>query len=249
MTSGASINYGAFAARKGEWKGIAIASLVIGAWAGHLLFALTQAEIFSFMTPVHIAVQSILNVGLFITAHDAIHGTLAPGRRKLNDAFGRAALFLYAAFDWESTARLHHKHHEAPATTDDPDYKDGVNERFWPWIGAFAVRYYGWKNLAMMFLHVGAATIIAQSYWKMLVFFAVPAWASAVQLFYFGVYLPHKTPPGGHYHPHRAVTVDLPEWLSFLTCFHFGYHEEHHDAPATPWWRLPAVRRAVKAAR
>lgn len=249
MSEMEKIDYGAFAAREHEWRGVVMAALVFAAWGAHLAYALRFGAIGWVATPAHILIQSILNVGLFITAHDSMHGTLARGRPRLNDAIGAAALFAYAAFEFKKTRALHHKHHAAPATGDDPDYKDGVGEAFWPWIGAFGVRYYGWKNVAFMFLHVGVFWAIAGDYWRMLIFWAVPAWVSALQLFYFGVYLPHKTPPGGHTHAHRAVTVDYPEWLSFLTCFHFGYHEEHHDAPATPWWRLPALRRAVKRAR
>jgi beta-carotene ketolase (CrtW type) len=87
--------------------------------------------------------------------------------------------------------------------------------------------------------------LIAGSIWSVLVFFAVPGWLSALQLFVFGTYLPHRTPHGGHTDPHNARSNPYPVWLSFLTCYHFGYHEEHHHHPRVPWWRLPQLRRAV----
>ncbi|RYD23158.1 MAG: beta-carotene ketolase, partial [Lysobacteraceae bacterium] len=45
---------------------------------------------------VMIAVQTWLSTGLFIVAHDAMHGALAPTRPQLNRAIGATALSLYA---------------------------------------------------------------------------------------------------------------------------------------------------------
>ncbi|MEM6413416.1 MAG: fatty acid desaturase [Pseudomonadota bacterium] len=226
-----------------EWRGVLIAFLIISLWTGHLFYALKfSSPSHPFAIP-HVLIQAFLNVGLFITAHDAIHGSLAPGRRRLNDSIGAIALFLYGGFFWKKMRDNHHAHHAAPVTEDDPDYAINGDERPGRWLYSFLVRYYSWRNLIAMFLHVGVTWSISGSYFSMLLFFAVPAWISAIQLFVFGVYLPHKTPPEGHTHPHKTKTIDHPVWLSMLTCYHFGYHEEHHDYPGAPWWRLPAVRR------
>ncbi|MEO0398521.1 MAG: fatty acid desaturase [Pseudomonadota bacterium] len=232
-----------------EWRGVIIAFVVIAAWMGHLVYALRYGDPLGVSAIPHILIQNFLNVGLFITAHDAMHGSLAPGRRRINDAIGAAAIFLYGGFLWKKMRDNHHAHHRAPVTADDPDYAVGVDEKPAPWLWSFIVKYYSWRNLLLMYLHVGAAWAISGSYVSMLMFFAVPAWTSAVQLFVFGVYLPHKTPPGGHTHAHNARTIDVPEWMSFLSCYHFGYHEEHHDHPGVPWWRLPALRRARLAGK
>jgi beta-carotene ketolase (CrtW type) len=41
-----------------------------------------------------VALQTWLSTGLFITAHDAMHGTLAPGRPHWNRAVGGLCLML-----------------------------------------------------------------------------------------------------------------------------------------------------------
>lgn len=228
--------------------GLVLAAFVFAGWAAHLFYTLRFAPTIGWATPAHIAVQSFLNVGLFIVAHDAIHGSLAPRRSRLNAVVGATAIFLYGALLWPKMRDNHHAHHRDPVSDNDPDYSIGGDERPGAWLRSFFLRYYSWRNFALMHLHVFAAWALSGSLAKVIIYFAIPAWCSALQLFVFGVFLPHRTPPGGHTHAHRSRTVDLPEWLSLLTCYHFGYHEEHHDHPAAPWWRLPALRRAKRAA-
>ncbi|MGF1543961.1 MAG: fatty acid desaturase [Parvularculaceae bacterium] len=227
--------------------GVVVALTIMAAWFAHLAYCLLVQPVAAPLPPLHVATLSFLNVGLFITAHDAMHGSLAPRRRRLNVVFGAVAMFLYGGFLWSRMRANHLAHHAAPVSVDDPDYAADGDERFAPWLLSFVRGYYSWRNFALMHVHVAAAWAVSGSIVDVLVFFALPAWLSALQLFTFGVYLPHRTPPNGHDHPHRAKTIDLPEWLSFLTCYHFGCHEEHHDHPSVPWWRLPAVRRARRA--
>lgn len=228
-----------------RWTGVAIASAIVGGWLLHLLWCLTRAELDSPLVVVHVLLQSFLSVGLFITAHDAMHRSLAPEHRSLNDAIGALALFLYGGFIWSDLRTSHFAHHTHPVTPEDPDYAPDRHERFVPWLWRFVSGYVASKNLAFMCLHVGAAWLISGSLWKVLVFFALPAWVSALQLFFFGTYLPHRTPAGGHSDEHSARSNAFPGWLSFLTCYHFGYHQEHHHYPRVPWWRLPQLRRAL----
>jgi beta-carotene/zeaxanthin 4-ketolase len=77
---------------------------------------------------------------------------------------------------------------------------------------------------------------------NVLLFWALPALLSALQLFTFGTYLPHRPAPPGFADRHNARSNDYPWLVSLLTCFHFGYHHEHHLSPGTPWWRLPTLR-------
>lgn len=231
-----------------RYKGLAIAAAIFAAWSGHLVYALTlpapdMAQLLS-----HIAIQTFLNVGLFITAHDAIHRSVAPGHKRLNDAIGAAALFLYGGFLWPKMRKGHFAHHANPATQADPDYAPNAKERMLPWLARFVTGYYSWRNFALMHIHIAVAWALSGALWKVLIFVAVPAWLSAFQLFYFGTYLPHRTPAGGHTDPHKTQSNDYPAWLSFLTCYHFGYHEEHHHHPQVPWWRLARLRRMRKAA-
>ncbi len=69
-----------------------------------------------------IAVQTWLSVGLFIVAHDSMHGSLAPFRPRLNLAVGRLALALYAGFSFDRLAPKHFAHHRHPGTAEDPDF-------------------------------------------------------------------------------------------------------------------------------
>ena len=67
--------------------GVALAVLIAVAWLTLHIYAvffhpLTGADLW--VAPVLVAGLCWLNVGLFITAHDAMHGSLAPGRSKLN---------------------------------------------------------------------------------------------------------------------------------------------------------------------
>ncbi len=230
-----------------RYRGIVIALAVMTAWAGHLVYTLTSVPVSGGAALLHVPIQTVLNVGLFITAHDAMHRIVAPEHRRLNDAIGAVALFAYAAFLFEPMRTAHWAHHAHPVTSDDPDYTHDSRERFWPWLYDFGSRYYSWRNFLLMHVHVIGFWLLSGSIWAVLLYFAVPAWLSALQLFYFGTYLPHRTPEGGHTDRHNAQSNDYPEWLSLLTCFHFGYHREHHHYPNMPWWRLPALRRHLKA--
>jgi len=191
-----------------QTRGIFLALLVMVSWCGHLFYTLKFAAILSWQLPLHLLFQSFLNVGLFIIAHDAIHGSLAPGRHRLNNFIGACAIFMYGGFLWAKMRDHHHAHHRAPVTSEDPDYAMNGDERFFFWIGSFVVRYYSWRNFALMHIHVFIAYLISGSLLQLLVFFAVPAWLSALQLFTFGVYLPHKTPPGGHQHEANTRSLD-----------------------------------------
>lgn len=189
------------------------------------------------------AIQTFLCTGLFITAHDAMHGTVAPENSRLNDAIGTVAVMLYALFSFSNLRHHHGFHHEHPGDSErDPDFHDGEHPGFFRWYFRFMFRYLTWWQVAGMalvynvLLHV--AGVPAQN---VLLLWVAPALFSTLQLFYFGTFLPHRT-PGERDDPHHAQSSSYPVWLSLLTCYHFGYHREHHEHPAVPWWRLPAVR-------
>lgn len=229
-----------------RYKGLAIAFLILSSWVAHLVYCLTSVPLAPEAIP-HVLIQTFLSVGLFITAHDAMHRSVAPHHQNLNDFVGALALFLYAGFLYNEVRPKHFAHHAHPVTDDDPDYAPNDREAVTAWLWRFATNYYSWKNFAIMHLHVGTAWLLSGSFLKVLIFYAVPAWLSAMQLFYFGTYLPHRTPKGGHTDHHKARSNDFPPWLSFLTCYHFGYHAEHHNHPQVPWWRLSKLRALLQA--
>ncbi|MBX9925432.1 MAG: fatty acid desaturase, partial [Hyphomicrobiaceae bacterium] len=226
--------------------GLTLAIAIVIAWIG-----LHIATVFFFplslsnapLAVLIVAVQTWLYVGMFIIAHDCMHGSLVPFRPWANQLAGRICLFLYAGFFFDELNRAHHRHHRHSGTAGDPDFDDHPPHGYWRWFAKFFLEYFSLKQVAILvgvFLIYTFAFNVSQ--WNALIFWGVPGVLSALQLFTFGTYLPHK--PGASPFPdrHNARTNDLPTWLSLLTCFHFGYHHEHHLYPTVPWWRLPSVR-------
>lgn len=196
--------------------------------------------------PLAVALQTMCYTGLFITAHDAMHGTACWRHRRINDALGRVALVSYALFPFDSMVKAHHAHHDHPAHVDeDPDFHDGERTGFWGWYGTFLWRYIRvWQLVGMALIFNVLAHVAGIPESRLVVFWVLPSLLSTLQLFYFGTYLPHRRGDPPYRDGHRARSNDFAPWLSLMTCYHFGYHWEHHAAPAAPWWRLPEVWRA-----
>ena len=190
-----------------------------------------------------IALQCWLYTGLFICAHDAMHGTLAPRNQRLNDALGRIILFYYAGFHFSKMKSAHMAHHKYPGTEKDPDFNAKNPYAFWPWYLKFFTTYFGLSQFLTVLAITIAYLLLGASYLNTIIMWALPAILSSFQLFYFGTYLTHKHIGSDFPDAHNARTNDYPVWLSLLTCFHFGYHHEHHLYPHIPWWRLPAMKR------
>lgn len=226
-----------------DTKGAVIATFLILGWLASTASLLIWGQL-AWWTPLAVAVQSWLFTGLFITAHDAMHGTIMPESPRLNRAFGAIALGLYAFLPYDRLLANHKEHHAHPGTDHDPDYHNAGRPNIVLWYADFGYHYVTWKQMlgmAVAFnvmqhgLGIAAPNLLA--YW------VIPAVLSTLQLFYFGTYLPHRT-PHDHLGAHNARSTPLPNWLSLITCFHFGgYHEEHHETPACPWWHLPSSRR------
>ena len=189
-----------------------------------------------------------LNVGLFIVAHDAMHGSLAPGRPSANRWAGRLSLFLYAGFSMDRLTPKHFDHHRHVETERDPDFSADHPTRFLPWYLSFMRRYFGWREFAILNMPVWTyVLVLGAALPNLLLFWALPAILSSVQLFYFGTYLPHRHEEAPFADEHNARSNEYGWVASLLTCFHFGYHREHHLSPGTPWWALPAERQRRKA--
>jgi beta-carotene ketolase (CrtW type) len=194
-------------------------------------------------TGLLVLLQTHLYTGMFITAHDAMHGLVSPSRA-VNDWIGRVAALLFA-FNWFDRMRpKHHAHHDHVATDEDPDW---APKHFLGWYLKFALEYVTWWQILAMAvtynllkLAFPAETIIA--------FWIVPSLLATLQLFIFGTYLPHR---GEHAadDPYKARSQYIGHLGAFLACYFFGYHYEHHAKPYVPWWRLWQVvdRRRAQA--
>ncbi|MCJ8189829.1 fatty acid desaturase [Sphingomicrobium aestuariivivum] len=236
--------------------GLLLAALIIGAWAGGHVAAVWVLVAWEqpWLAIALFLVQTWLSVGLFIIAHDAMHGSLAPGAPRVNRLVGRVALRLYMGFSFDRLHPKHHAHHDHVGTEGDPDF-DAANPTNLPrWYATFMGRYLDWY----VFWVTGAivitygAILYAVGGWERLahiLFWAGPSLAASMQLFYFGTYRPHRHVEGEAFADHHnSRSNDFPVWGSLLSCFHFGYHHEHHLHPGTPWWRLPRVRQRTKNA-
>ena len=191
--------------------------------------------------------QTMLYTGLFITAHDAMHGTACWKSPRLNAALGQLAIGSYALFSLRKMRLAHADHHAHPARAgEDPDFHDGRHRGFVAWYATFLWRYVSLLQIIGMAIVFNVLVHLAGiAEWKLLVFWVAPAFLSTLQLFFFGTYLPHRELDRAPYpDDHRARSNGWSTWLSFLTCYHFGgFHHEHHGAPHAPWWRLPEVGR------
>ncbi|MEL6873510.1 MAG: fatty acid desaturase [Pseudomonadota bacterium] len=230
--------------------GITLAALIIGAW-----LTVHFGAIFGFAwswasAPIGIALmllQTWLYVGLFIIAHDCMHGSLVPMKPAWNRWVGQLCLALYAGFSFDFMNRKHHQHHRHAGTGDDPDFHDHEPHAFWPWYVKFFREYFTGREI--IFIAAGVwlyVLLFGASFVNILTFWAIPAIVSSIQLFTFGTYLPHVPDDPAFADRHRSRSNDFPWIVSLLTCFHFGYHHEHHDVPNAPWWRLPDVRRRAR---
>lgn len=219
-----------------SYKGIWIALLVISLWGFNLFLGL-QREInyLSVFTYLLFLLQIHLYTGLFITAHDAMHHSLAPKNKWINDGIGKLCTFLYAFFPYQRLFEEHHEHHRFVHTDKDPDYYEGS---FWQWYFQFVKHYVSiWQlvcyaisfNILRLFIPIE----------NLLFFWITPAILSTFQLFYFGTFLPHK---GEHDNKHHSRSQAQNHLWAFLTCYFFGYHYEHHEKPNVPWWRLWRVK-------
>ena len=193
-------------------------------------------------------VQTWLSTGLFIIAHDCMHGALAPGRPARNRAIGRFALMIYAGLDYDRMLPAHFAHHRHVGTAGDPDFHAPAPRALVPWFLSFFGNYYSHMQLVRITIAACVYMALGATLLNIAVFWAVPAILALLQLFVFGTFLPHSHRDDAFTDRHRSRSVGPGGLVSLLGCFHFGgYHHEHHSSPQTPWWRLPTLRRANDA--
>lgn len=227
-------------------KGLFIAATIIGLWGLSLTLLLTLdvAHINIALIPIGILCQTFLYTGLFITAHDAMHGSICPTYPRANNVIGAIAVRLYALFSYRKLLKKHWEHHRTPASDTDPDFHDGHHTDFLAWYFHFMKEYLSWKQIVgMAIVFQSMEYVLGISTLNLILFWVSPALLSTLQLFYFGTYLPHRMPEAGYDNRHRAQSNAYSTLWSFITCYHFGYHWEHHEYPYIPWWHLPVIRR------
>ncbi|ABA23493.1 Fatty acid desaturase [Trichormus variabilis ATCC 29413] len=223
-------------------KGIFVACFILFLWAISLILLLSidTSIINQGLLIIAMLWQTFLYTGLFITAHDAMHGVVYPKNPKINNFIGKLTLILYGLFPYKDLLKKHWLHHGHPGTDLDPDYYNGHPQNFFLWYLHFMKSYWRWTQIfGLVMIFHGLKSIVHIPENNLIIFWMIPSILSSVQLFYFGTFLPHKKLEGGYTNPHCARSIPLPLFWSFVTCYHFGYHKEHHEYPQLPWWKLP----------
>ncbi|WP_235530408.1 fatty acid desaturase [Sphingomonas sp. Leaf62] len=244
-----SIAFGAKALRRQTLIGVSLSVAIVVTWLAIHITGIFFWQWSVGTLPIAVAlilVQTWLSTGLFIIAHDAMHGALAPTHPVLNRTVGTLCLSLYACLSYAALLPQHHLHHKHAGRHGDPDFHGG-DPRLAAWFLQFFRTYYSHGQIAR--ITVMALIYIfgfGASLGNIVLFWAVPALGAVGQLFVFGTWLPHREREAPFQDAHRTHSIKVGPALSLLTCFHFGgYHHEHHLSPGTPWWGLPARRRAI----
>lgn len=236
---------------------ILLTALIIGGWLATHIYAVFVFDVSAVLPAAGgvdlvqalaavglMALIAWLYVGLFIVAHDCMHGVIVPFRPAINRVIGQICLGLYAGFSFDALNRKHHLHHRHAGTADDPDFNDAPPYGFWRWYWKFFTEYFGVQQFvflaAVFVIYAFVFDVPLANIW---LFWAIPAIVSSMQLFYYGTYEPHKPGLDAFTDRHRSRTSGRGELWSLLTCFHFGFHHEHHLWPSLPWWRLAAAHR------
>ena len=231
-------------------RSLGLAALIMAGWATIHIGGIFLWEWRAATLPIAAAlvlVQAWLSTGLFIIAHDSMHGSLAPGRPRLNTAVGTLCLAAYAGLSYAQLYPKHHAHHAAPGSAEDPDFHPDHPRSALRWFVRFFSGYYTHWQIVRITLAACLYMLLGASLVNIVVFWAIPALLALAQLFVFGTYLPHRHDEGAFADHHQARSIALSPLGSLFTCFHFGgYHHEHHLHPGVPWWRLPSLRPAPR---
>jgi beta-carotene ketolase (CrtW type) len=229
--------------------GLGLALLLLVGWgvSGLSLLNSSLAQWPLWLVVSAVALRTLLQTGLFIIGHDAMHGVLLPKHPRSNHAVGACALGLYAGLAYGACRQKHQRHHRCTASSSDPDFHPDPAAGPVRWYLRFMAGYLspwqmgrllgGWGLLALLFSPSNPSSWV-----NLLLFCTVPLLLSSLQLFLFGTYLPHRRQRSGR-SGMTPDSLDWPAWLSLLACFHFGYHREHHDHPELAWFELPRLRR------
>ena len=232
--------------------GLLVAAIVIVSWISslELLSFIDISELIPLWILPAILGRTFIQTGLFIVAHDAIHGSVFSGNPRLNHSIGRLAVMLYALLSYQKLSRKHWQHHRQPGQTGDPDFHPGLEDNWFVWYLKFMQGYLDLRQTIVQFFGIGIIFIILYfgchiRVANLFLFWIIPILLSSVQLFFFGTYLPHRIANSEldqERDSHHARSSNYPPLWSFLTCYHFGYHWEHHEYPFLPWYSLPSVR-------
>jgi beta-carotene/zeaxanthin 4-ketolase len=222
--------------------GLVWAIVIISLWVGTLIrfLGLDLGELSVFHWITIFLIRTFLHTGLFILAHDSMHGSLMPNHPKLNRALGRLALGLYALLPYNTVHTNHQKHHQNPGRVGDPDFHDGIHKHPIIWYFQFLGTYLSTEQMVVFMTIIGSILaglifVLRIPVGNCILVWMIPLILSSIQLFCFGTYFPHHNESLG------PQSTYYPKPLSLIICYHFSYHQEHHQYPDIPWYKLPDV--------
>ena len=171
---------------KQSWIGMSLAALIMTAWICLHVFGVFFLDLkHPLLSLLLIAGLTWLSVGMYIVAHDAMHGSLWPDNRKAGDKVGALAVWLYAGFSFQRLLSQHHLHHRNPGSADDPDFAPDTPSQALAWYGRFLKTYFGLRETVIMLLRVSLYMLLGAKLENIVLFFALPGILSSFQLFYF----------------------------------------------------------------
>lgn len=229
--------------------GLLLALVILVLWIISLgiLLSLDKTPLTSVWILPAIFGRTFIQTGLFIVAHDAIHGAISSRYLQLNNGLGILATTLYAFLSYQKLSLKHWQHHQHPGQATDPDSYHGIHRNILVWYLKFIQEYLDFRQSLDLVFGMGFAFIVLYfglhiSITNLFLYWLLPIILSSIQLFFFGTYLPHQSNTTAN--AHHAVSSNFPVFWSFLTCYHFGYHWEHHEYPKVPWYQLPSMRQS-----
>lgn len=228
-----------------DWMGLLIALAIFGLWFSSLVASISIpiSNISWFWLIGSILGRTYLHTGLFIVAHDAMHGNLIPHHRVLNDLIGRFAVGVYGFLQFDLCRINHSNHHRYTSQSGDPDFHGRISHPVF-WYFKFIGEYFSTRSLIVFLVNTGLivfglTTIVHVPLPNLILLWLLPLVLSSLQLFFFGTYLPHHQVCGNSNFSPRIQSDRYSRLWSFFSCYNFGhYHWEHHEYPKVPWYRL-----------
>ncbi|MBC7467300.1 MAG: fatty acid desaturase [Bdellovibrio sp.] len=225
--------------------GIFIAFSIFFSWLIALTLALTQVQLTGLYSILHYAwlvfFIQFLFVGIFITVHDACHGSVSPRYPSINLWIGRTFAFIYAGLIFDTLQKKHAKHHLHSGTHLDPDFHQEGRSSLIFWLLRFSKQYVSVRQILTMCVF---AQILMHGFHlaeiNVFAFWVAPSLLSSLQLFYFGTYLPHRKLKNLTFTDrHHTRNFKIPFFASWISCYHFGaFHHRHHLKPRLAWFQL-----------
>ena len=111
-----------------------------------------------------VLLRSFLHTGLFIVAHDAMHGVLRPACPEANDRWGQLALTLYAGLPYGSCRAKHALHHRFSGGQGDPDFHGSEGpavKAALHWFVHFLGGYLSWGQMGRLLGGWGALGLLS----------------------------------------------------------------------------------------